>query len=150
MSNTKESIEQAAELYSYNKHIAPNIHKGDTPEFLKNYAAIKTNEFGLSKDDFIAGANHLLSLNYKSPEEVDAMVKKRIETEWLQVDNELKLTHFEQYWIVISETKKVTLAIFLDWDTEGVDDVWVIGDSELPLTYASHYSDFKAPKPPKF
>lgn len=92
-------------------------------------------------DCFVAGANWQASQHSYT------------EQKWVSVDLEAdvkdtELQHFEQYFIVIAETGKVVQASFLDWETEGVDNTWIIGDAEFPLSFASHYQKVIYPKPP--
>lgn len=78
-----------------------------------------------------------------------------IEQEWIAVDPDLdiytetNLQSYEQYFIVVAETGKVEQAVFISWETEGVEDNWVVFDKEYSLTYASHYQPVVYPNPPK-
>lgn len=78
-----------------------------------------------------------------------------IEREWIAVDPDLdiytetNLQHFEQYFIVMAENGKVNQALFCDWDTEGIDNTWIINDVEYPLSFATHYMPVIYPNPPK-
>lgn len=92
-------------------------------------------------DCFVAGANWQASQHSYT------------EQKWISVDLEADvkdtdLQHFEQYFIVVAETGKITQASFLDWETEGVDNTWIIGDAEFPLSFASDYQRVIYPKPP--
>lgn len=67
------------------------------------------------------------------------------ETSWNEVHEDIQLIHFEQYWIVRAKDNLVVQALFCDLQTEGIDNAWVIHDTEYPLSFATHYTEVIVP-----
>lgn len=79
--------------------------------------------------------------------------RELMSNQWVSVDLEAdvadtNLQHFEQYFIVLAENGRVIQALFCDWETDGIDNTWVINDVEYPLSYATHYQPVVYPSSP--
>lgn len=129
-------------LFGISRVAVVNIESGKQRLSIYHYAII-CDHFKIDLNDF-----SIQSLPIKQPE-----VKQEF-GEWISVNPDADiadtdLQHFEQYFIVMAENGQVRQAVFCDWQTEGVDNTWIINDEEYPLTFATHYQRVIYPSPPK-
>lgn len=116
--------------------------------FSNYHVKFKVNE--LSFDDIV----YLATVINNLPSRAQHSYSEQEVPKWISVDLEAdiadtELQHFEQYFIVVAESGNVIQANFCNWETEGVENTWIICDEEYPLSFASHYQRVIYPAPPK-